>query len=140
MSTSLDVYYIPEKIIEDNHLHNWFKGCNCINNYHPLHIKHNVSHLCEIEKVNVITTYELFYQNNVRNVKYLKIDTEGHDIIILKTLFFYIKFLPIVFYPNKILFETNEHSNSKEVDEIIHLYCSIGYKLESRGYDTILIL
>ena len=121
MSTSLDVYYIPEKIIEDNHLH-------------------NVSHLCEIEKVNVITTYELFYQNNVRNVKYLKIDTEGHDIIILKTLFFYIKFLPIVFYPNKILFETNEHSNSKEVDEIIHLYCSIGYKLESRGYDTILIL
>ena len=58
----------------------------------------------------------------------------------VKTLFFYINFLPIVFYPNKILFETNEHSNSKEVDEIIHLYCSIGYKLESRGYDTILIL
>ncbi len=140
INSTLDVYYIPENIIEQNKLQNWFKGCNCINNYHPLHISHNVSHLCKIDKVKVITTYELFYQNNVRNVKYLKIDTEGHDVIILKTLFFYIKFLPIIFYPNKILFETNEISNSKEVDEIIQLYCSIGYKLESRGYDSVLVI
>lgn len=140
INSTLDVYYIPENIIEQNKLQNWFKGCNCINNYHPLHISHNVSHLCKIDKVKVITTYELFYQNNVRNVKYLKIDTEGHDVIILKTLFFYIKFLPKIFYPNKILFETNEHINSKEVDEIIQLYCSIGYKLESRGYDSVLVI
>ena len=140
INSSLDVYYIPEKIIEENNLPNWFKGCNCINNYHPLHIKHNVSHLCLIEKVKVITTYELFYQNNVRNVKYLKIDTEGHDVIILKTLFFYIKYLPISFYPKEILFETNENTSSKEVDEIIQLYISIGYKLKSRGYDSVLIL
>jgi len=140
INSTLDVYYIPENIIEQNNLPYWFKGCNCINNYHPLHIHHNVSHLCKIDKVNVITTDELFYQNNVRNVKYLKIDTEGHDTIILKQLFLYIKYLPIVCYPNKILYETNEHSISKEVDEVIQLYCSIGYKLESRGYDTVLIL
>ena len=140
INSTLDVYYIPENIIEQNNLQKWFKGCNCINNYHPLHISHNVSHLCKIDKVKVITTYELFYQNNVRNVKYLKIDTEGHDVIILKTLFFYIKFLPKIFYPNKILFETNENCNSKEVDEIIQLYCSIGYKLESRGYDSVLVI
>lgn len=139
INSTLDVYYIPENIIKQNNMDNWFKGCNCINNYHPLHIQHNVSHLCEIDKVKVITTYELFYQNNVRNVKYLKIDTKRDDSTIVKTLFFYIKFLPIVFYPNKILFKTNEHSDSKEVDEIIHLYCSIGYKLESRGYDSVLL-
>ena len=140
INSFLDVYYIPEKIIEDNNLPHWFKGCNSINNYHMLHMKHNVSHLCKIEKVKVITTYELFYKNNVRNVKYLKIDTEGHDCVILKTLFFYIKYLPISFYPNRILFETNEHSKSTDVDEIIQLFCSIGYKLENRGYDTILTL
>ena len=140
INSFLDVYYIPEKIIEDNNLPSWFKGCNSINNYHMLHMKHNVSHLCKIEKVKVITTYELFYKNNVRNVKYLKIDTEGHDCVILKTLFFYIKYLPISFYPNRILFETNEHSKSTDVDEIIQLFCSIGYKLENRGYDTILTL
>ena len=87
---------------KQNNLPHWFKGCNCINNFHPLHIEHNVSHLCKIEKVKVITTYELLYQNTVRNVKYLKIDTEGHDCVILKTLFFYIKYLPLIFYPNKI--------------------------------------
>jgi hypothetical protein len=33
----------------------------------------------------------------------------------------------------------NENLNSIEVDEIIHLYCSIGYKLENSGYDSILV-
>ena len=139
INSTLDVYYIPENTIKENNLQEWFKGCNCLNNYHPLHISHNVSHLCKIDKVNVITTYELFYINKVRNVKHLKIDTEGHDTIILKSLFFYIKGLPIVFYPNKITFETNEHSVYLDVNEIIFLYCSIGYKLKSRGYDTVLI-
>jgi hypothetical protein len=139
VNSFLDVYYIPEDVINYYNLPYWFKGCNCINDYHPLHIKHNVSSLCKIEKVNVITTIELFYTNSVRNVKYLKIDTEGHDCIILKTLFFYIKSLPDIFYPIKILFESNEHTNSINIDEIIYLFCSINYKLESRGHDTILI-
>jgi hypothetical protein len=139
VNSFLDVYYIPEDVINYYNLPYWFKGCNCINDYHPLHIKHNVTQLCKIEKINVITISELFYQNSVRNVKYLKIDTEGHDCIILKSLFFYIKSLPDIFYPNKILFESNEHTDSINVDEIIDLFCSINYKLESRGYDTILI-
>lgn len=32
-------------------------------------------------------------------------------------------------YPNKILFGKNEHGDSKDVNEIIQLYYSIGYKL-----------
>jgi hypothetical protein len=139
VNSYLDVYYIPEKVIEQNNLPNWFKGCNFINNYHELHIEHNVSHLCKIERVKVITTYELFYQNSVRHIQYLKIDTEGHDCVILKSLFSYIKYLPILFYPKKILFETNSHTNPIDVDEVIQLYCSIGYRLESRGYDSVLI-
>lgn len=135
----VDAYYIPENIIIENKLPFWFKGCNCINNYHNLHIKHNVKHLCKIDKVNIITIYRLFYENNVRNVKFLKIDTEGHDTIILKALYEYIKYLPTIFYPNKILFESNEHTSKNNVNEIINLFCSIGYILEHRGYDTILV-
>ncbi len=140
INSIVDVYYIPEDIIDKQKLQSWFKGCNCINTFHPLHIQHNVSHFCKVDKVKVITPGELFYSNNVRNVKYLKIDTEGHDCIILKSLYSYIKYLPITFYPNKILFESNQHTASSDVDEIIELYSSIGYKLQSRGYDTILIL
>jgi hypothetical protein len=124
-NNSVDIvsYYIDNLPI-------WFKECNTINNFHPLR---------KINKVKIITTYELLYQNNVRNIKYLKIDAKGHDIIILKSLLSYINNLPICFYPNKILFRTNENLNSIEVDEIIHLYCSIGYNLENSGYDSILV-
>lgn len=139
VNSTLDVNYIPEKIIQENSLKSWFKVCNCINNYHPLHIKHNVKHLVKIEKVKVITPGELFYQNQVGHVKYLKIDTEGHDTIILKSLYLYIKFLPKTFYPKEILFETNENSNKQQVNEILQLYSSFGYKLISRGYDTVIV-
>lgn len=139
VNTTLDVYYIPEDVIINNRLADWFKGCNCINDYHPLHKKHNVTHLCKIEKVNVITTYELFYQNKVRKVGYLKIDTEGHDCVILKSLHSYLKYLPKEFYPKKILFESNEHTSKIEVDDTIKYFTEIGYRLQSRGYDTVLV-
>ena len=38
-NTILDVYYIPEKVIEENKLPQWFKGCNSIGKFHPLHLK-----------------------------------------------------------------------------------------------------
>ena len=81
----------------------------------------------------------MFYQNKVKTVNFLKIDTEGHDCIILNALYSYIKYLPTIFYPKKILFETNEHSKPASVDELIDLFAKIGYKIQSRGYDTVLI-
>jgi hypothetical protein len=134
-----DVYYIPENVIDENNLYQWLKGCNCINYYHPLHIKHNIKHLCKIDKVNVITPCELFYQNKVRNVKYLKLSTEGHDVVILKSLFSYISFLPKSFYPIRIHFKSNENTSPRDVDEILALYYTVGYKLESRGYNTLIV-
>jgi len=139
VNSTIDVYYIPENIISQYNIPDFFKGCNCLNDYHPLHKVYNITHYCQIDKVNVITTYELFYQNKVRNVKFLKIDTEGHDCIILDSLFLYIKYLPDIFYPNKIQFETNENINTNMVDNTINSYLSIGYTLESRGYDTVLV-
>lgn len=139
VNSTLDVYYIPEHIIIKYNLPGCLKGCNTINTYHPLHIKWGLTQFCKIDKVKVITTYELFYQNNVRNVKFLKIDAEGHDVIILNSLFSYIRNLPIIFYPNKISFETNSNSSEIDVDKIIKLYCSIGYTLAERGHDSILV-
>ena len=139
VNSTLDVYYIPEKVIEANKLETWFKGCNCVNDYHPLHKKHNVTHLCEIEKVNVITPARLFYENKVKCVNYLKINTEGHDCVILQALHSYLTGLPTSFYPKKILFETNEHTNPNDVTFILKLFLSIGYQLQHRGYDTIIV-
>jgi hypothetical protein len=139
MRSKLNVYYIPEELIKENNLPEWFKGCNSINTYHPLHIKYNITHLCKIERIDVIPSYELFYTNKVKGVTYLKIDTEGHDTIILKSLYSYLRYLPSSFFPKKITFETNENSKKIDVDEIIELYCSLGYTLKDRGYDTTII-
>jgi hypothetical protein len=138
INSIIDIYYIKEDDIIKYNLPSWFKGCNSINDYHPLHKKHNLTHLCKIDKVKVIPTFELFYTNKVKSLNYLKIDTEGHDCIILENLYFYLNSLPTYFYPKKILFETNENSNKNDVDKIISLYLSLGYSLISKGYDTIL--
>lgn len=138
--SKVNIYYIPESVILEHNLPDWFKGCNTIDDYHPLHKQHKVTHLCKIDKVDVITTYELFYTNKAKSVDFLKIDTEGHDCIILKSLHSYLKYLPKIFYPKKIKFESNEHTLSRTVDEIVKLYCEIGYTISYRGYDTILIL
>jgi hypothetical protein len=137
-SGTLDIYYIPETVIDDNKLDNWWKGCNSVNNYHPLHIKHNLTHLCNKDTVNVITPITLFFNYKIKNVNYLKVDTEGHDCTILQSLFEYLQYMSKTFYPKKIQFESNEHTKTTDIDNIINIYNQLGYKLISRGYDTIL--
>jgi hypothetical protein len=133
-----DIYYIPETIINEHKLCPTIKGCNSLNNYHEVH--ENLKHLCVKDQIQTLTTYELFYQNKIKSLQYLKIDTEGHDCVILNCLFHYIKYLPTYFYPKKILFETNQLTPSDEVENTIKLYRSIGYKLiEKSNWDSILI-
>jgi len=136
---TINVYYIPERLIEKYNLPKWLKGCNCINHYHPAHFNNYLFFLCQVDKVSVIPISELFYNNKVRGVKCLKIDTEGHDCIILENLYNYIKPLSDLFYPEKIWFESNQWSKIKDVDNIVNSYCSLGYVLESRSSETILV-
>jgi len=137
--SDIPIYYIPDHIIEEHKLPTWFKGCNTINKLHPLHILHGVSHLCNIDKIQTISMTTLFYQNNIRNIKYLKIDTEGHDTMILRSLYDHIKSLPTIFYPKKIKFESNLWSKAVDVDITIYLYTSLGYQVVERGLDTVMI-
>lgn len=137
------IYYIPPNIIRMLELPVWFYGCNSLNTYHPYHIQNKLEKYVAIEKINIIPTYELFYKNKVRKVKLLKIDTEGHDHIILHSLYNYIKYLPKIFYPNKIIFEVQGDANKnnlEKTDNIIKLYEDIGYKLIKKEWDAIIEL
>lgn len=134
----MDIYYIPEDVIIMNNLNSWFKGCNRVGGYHPLHILHNVKHLVKKERVSIIYIGDLFKQYNIEHVKFLKIDTEGYDTNIMKGLYTYLNLIPAESHPDKIQFETNENSVPEEVDEIIELYKNINYKVIERSYDTII--
>ena len=78
-------------------LHWTLKGCNSVNDYHG-HINHK--HLVTIEKVRVLSLEKFIYQNKIRNIKLLKIDTEGHDVIILQALLLYLEKVRIYYTMN----------------------------------------
>lgn len=137
-ANGINIFYIPPEIVDKEGLPTWFKGCNKVGNYHPLHIKHNVQHFVKILEVPLMNVDEFMNKYNIRKIKFLKIDTEGHDAIILRGFFKFISEKGSEYYPSKIQFESNENILKIVVDEIVNLFKSIGYRLVSRGYDTLL--
>lgn len=139
------IYYItPEDIVKYN-LPGWVRGCNSINHPHPTVLKllktKNIVYesIACIKTVPVMTLYDLYQKYNIKCVKYLKIDTEGHDCNILDK--FYEDILKYkITLPIKILFESNVLTNSTTVKNTIAKYNSLGYIVIQNTGDTILEL
>lgn len=139
-----NVYYVAPDNIKKYNLPTWVRGCNSINNYHP-----TVSNLLSKKGVNIADiaiTYEIpcktllniIRENNVAGFYYLKIDTEGHDTVILENFCNNIK--DNKHLPHKILFESNELSNKQEINKVIELLKEKGYDLIESSHDTLLKL
>ena len=125
----VEIYFIPESVIKENNLSHWLVGCNSINGYHPAHKGHE--QLVITKTIKQIPISKLFDNNNVTSLDLLKIDTEGGDSKILTHLFPYIKEKNI--YPKKIQFETNKLTPENEINSVISLYESVGYKVTKRN-------
>lgn len=134
------LYYIPEKTVEDNSLQHWFKGCNSINDYHPLHKKHKVEHLVKIEKVPLKNFEEIMIEYEVEKVNYIKIDTEGHDCTIMEGIYDFYKNKDKKLFPNMIKFETNANSTIEQIMKTVSSFDKLGYDATKEGDDTILHL
>lgn len=134
------VYYCDPEVIKARALPNWLRGCNSINAAHPTASGYSVTFpdLVKTKEVQVISIGKLMSNHAVTEVDLLKIDTEGHDCVILKKLLSQ-KEIP---YIREIQFESNVLSNEADVNEVISLGVKHGYKhrhVESRGNrDTIL--
>jgi FkbM family methyltransferase len=139
-SNTIDMYYIPEEFIDKHNIFYGMKGCNSVNTYHPLHLAYNLQPFVRIERVVLLNIDEVLTMLNVRSVKLLKIDTEGHDVVILQGLYEYLREKSKLYYPKQIQFESNEHTDPSKVTFTIEIFEQIGYKLISRGYDTVLEL
>lgn len=138
-NNTMDIYYIPENIINFYNLGFGLRGCNSVNDFHPLHKKFNLCNLVQKEQVQVMSIKDLFIDNNVSSLKLLKIDTEGHDVIILNGLYKYLmETSNTELYPKKIIFESNDNIPSDMVDDIINKFIKLGYTLVSRSHDTII--
>jgi len=137
-SDFIDIYFIPPHIVDLYKLPQWFKGCNTIGKYHPLHVLHKVQQFVEIRRVPLLNVDEFLTNEHVHGIQFLKIDTEGHDYVIMNGLFEYLTKKDNSYYPRRIQFETNEHTLASNVDAVIEKFKSLGYFVVHRGYDTLL--
>ena len=76
---------------------------------------------------------------NVDGVNFLKIDTEGHDPVILESMMEYCDKYPEC-YPVQIKFETNGLNDKQKEKSVLDELNKKGYVIVSQGADTVLKL
>jgi len=126
----IDIYWVTPENIKKYNLPSWVRGCNSINKPHPTVkslLKENHDGIVNIDKVKCITWESFINSYNVEAIDYLKIDTEGHDGIILEEYLKICDLNPSLF-AKEILFEYNVLSDSDFLDSIISKFTQIGYK------------
>jgi hypothetical protein len=110
---------------------------NRIGQYHSAH--QNLEHLVTKTTIKKIPIGDLFQQYNIASVQYLRIDTEGSDCKILTHLFPILQ-SNISLRPQEITFESNVLIPDEDVDNIIALYTTLGYVLQSRdNQNTVMV-
>jgi len=118
----IDIYNIPLSNIRKHNLPIWVKGTNSVNKPHG-YARQKIGEelydsIVSIDKVKMMSWKTLISKYRINTINYLKIDTEGHDHVILKSYFEECEKNPKL-YANKILFEYNESSDKVALDLIV---------------------
>jgi FkbM family methyltransferase len=136
----LEMYYVPDHMIQAHGLPEWLRGCNSIGGYHLQHKKLGIEHLVKITHVPCYPLGKILAQHEVTELDLLKLDTEGRDCDILLHLAEYLKSCSRTAYPKQILFESNELAQPAQVDLVKSCFLDLGYRVVHAGSDTVLEL
>ena len=124
------MYYIPAELIQQHSLPQWVRGCNSIHlphkslNDYSKYIRHYTVDVCRL--------IDIINKHNVTHIDFLKIDTEGHDTIILNDFLDTSNILP-----TKIQFEVNVLSDEQEVSKLTIRLTQLGYKCTMHRTDMV---
>lgn len=135
-----EMYYMSEVDRVALGLPQWVRGCNSINKPHPSIVKiveqfeENLFPDNWITKktVKVVRIKSIIDKYNITELDLLKIDTEGHDTIILND---YLDTVGVM--PKVIQFESNILSSASEVDKLVIRLTALGYKCKQVEYDMV---
>jgi FkbM family methyltransferase len=135
----IEIYYLTDEEIEKHNLPQWIRGCNSINKIHPttktiLEGK-GLEDIVRCDRVKVVRIKSIIEKYNVTHIDMLKVDTEGHDTVIVNDYLDTIDFLP-----EQIMFENNQLSNRTEVTALIDRLTLLGYECEKLKTDVIATL
>lgn len=134
-------YFLTEENIRKYNLPSWVRGCNSLYSYHPTVIKllNNLNIDPNLIYSNVeIPIYSistLFKMYQISSLQYLKIDTEGHDSIILDDYIRWVKQGNTI--ARKIKFETNILTNDSVIADTIQKLIDIGYRVIYNNENTL---
>ena len=156
----IPIYYIPPKDIESHGLHEFMKGCNRIGQPHDLHLNYfntvkeiDYWHsfwkregapvgrnlvkegIVKVKNVPCMTFGTLISKYNIKQIKYLKIDTEGLDGDMVYSFLDTLWDLDIRL-PETIMFETNCHNSIKNTLHAIERLTLVGYNIEVGEADS----
>lgn len=133
-----NVFWVKPEDIDEYELSVYLKGCNSIIRPHATTDRElkekNLEFLLNQTECEMITWNKLIERYNVESVDLLKIDTEGHDCIIVNSILD----SNIGVLPKKIWFEANELTNPKFVEKTVKRLKEFGYHvLEYNNWDVI---
>lgn len=141
----ITINYLSVEDIKKYKLPEWIRGCNSVNHYHPTATKLLLDKDIQIKdiaisyKVPCKTLLSLLTEYDVQGFYLLKVDTEGHDSIILEHFLKNNNNNNLL--PHKIIFESNVLTDKKDTSKIINMSQQIGYDMIYSGKeDTILKL
>ena len=133
----LTVYFVNPYNIEKYDMPEWIKGCNSINNPHPSTKRYlqdnSLEHLYEEHKVETLSFRSLVEKYEITDIKLLKIDTEGHDFVIIRDM------LKTSIRPEKLIFEANSLYHNDEILQIIKELKDYGYVLVHRDSQNVIM-
>jgi hypothetical protein len=128
-----EVYYIPLEVIQEQGLPNWLRGCNSINEPHKTVVSMGLQKYVKVDKVKVERIADVL--KGIKKIDVLKIDTEGHDTVILND---YLDTVDVM--PKNIIFESNELSSKEDVMKVVDRLKVKGYDCQQVYYDMICTL
>lgn len=133
--TVVKVYYITDQDIKIFGLPKWVAGCSSIGKIHPTIKAKGWANLCHSHNVKVERIKTVLDRHGITGIGFLKIDTEGHDCIILNDFLNTCDFLP-----DRIQFEANELSDPVQVAELLVRLQDKGYSCRLEKTDMICVL
>jgi hypothetical protein len=135
----IDIYWIDPQDIATYNLPSWLKGCNSIIRPHPtaeaeLKVR-GISHLYKVSVCEVLSWKTFVKRFNVESVDDLKIDTEGHDCVILEAILS----SPVKILPKTILFENNVLTSFESTQQVLNKLIDVGYEVVNKTPDDIYV-
>ena len=127
-----DIFWLDPQDIITYGLPEWLKGCNSIINPHPSTLKElkdrGLEHIYKKSDCECLTWESLVNIYEIDCLEYLKIDTEGHDCLIINSILDSNTVLP-----KKITFENNILSDIYYVSDTLDRLSKFGYRVTSQG-------